>query len=142
MSFGYSVGDCIAGANLTFQLIQALSGAHCPSKEYQEALIELGCLQQTFLQVDRMTSNPTLSPATVNAASHIVLSSMTLIGDFLEKTKKYRKRLDGSHSGNAASDSWRKVGWVLFKKDELKALKDALHIKLSNVSLLLDTAKL
>ncbi|KAG4439639.1 hypothetical protein IFR05_004888 [Cadophora sp. M221] len=141
MSFGYSVGDFIAGANLSYQLIQALSGVHCPSEEYREALIELGCLQQTFLQVGRMTSNPNMSPATINAASHIVLSSMTLIGDFLTRTQKYRERLSGRDQGSAAADSWRKVGWVMFRKDELKALKDALHLKLTSVSLLLDTAQ-
>jgi len=142
MSFGYSVGDFITGANLSYQLIQALSGAHCPSEEYREALIELGCMQHTFLPVGRMTTNPTLSPDTVNAAAHIALSSMTLIGDFLTKTKKYRERLSGREAGNAASDSWRKVGWVLFKKDDLKALRDALHIKLTSISLLLETARL
>ncbi|KAH7317759.1 hypothetical protein BKA65DRAFT_107761 [Rhexocercosporidium sp. MPI-PUGE-AT-0058] len=88
-----------------------------------------------------MTSNPNMSPATINAASHIVLSSMTLIGDFLTRTHKYRERLSGRDRGSAAKDSWRKVGWIMFRKDELKALKDALHLKLTSVSLLLDTAQ-
>lgn len=142
MSFGYSIGDFIAGANLSYQLIRALSGSQGASVEYQDALIELGCLQQTFLQVGRMTSNPNLTPATINAASHIVLSSIGLIGDFLEKTKRYRERLCGNNSANTLSDSWQKMGWVLFKKEELKTLKDTLHVKLSNISLLLATAKL
>jgi hypothetical protein len=59
----------------------------------------------------------------------------------LAKTQKYRERLNGRESGNAVSDSWQKMGWVLFKKDELKALKEALHVKLTSVSLLIDTAQ-
>jgi hypothetical protein len=38
--------------------------------------------------------------------------------------------------------SWQKVGWALFKKEELKDLKDRLHVKLSSISVLLQTAKL
>jgi hypothetical protein len=87
MSFGYSIGDFIAGANLSYRLVQALSDTQCASVEFREAPMELGCLQQTFLQVGRMLSNPNLSAATINAAAHIVLSSITLIGEFLTKTE-------------------------------------------------------
>lgn len=142
MSFGYSIGDFLARANLSYQLIKALSGTKGAFIEYQEALVELGCLQQTFLQIGRMTTNPTLSPATINAASHIVLSSMGLIGDFLERTKRYRGKFNGRLMGSGVSESWQKMGWVLFTKEELRALTNALHIKLSNISLLLSTAQL
>ena len=141
MSFGYSIGDFIAGANLSYRLVQALSDTQCASVEFREALMELGCLQQTFLQVGRMLSNPNLSAATINAAAHIVLSSITLIGEFLTKTEKYRARLSGRTAGNGMS-SWQKVGWALFKKEELKDLKDRLHVKSSSISVLLQTAKL
>jgi hypothetical protein len=140
MSFGYSLGDFIAGANLTYRLIRALSRTQGACMEYQEAIMELGCLQQTFLQVGQMRPNRTVSRSTINAASHIVLSSIELIGDFLAKTQKYRERLCGVGSGNAMSDSWQKMGWVLFKKEELKALRDTLHVKLTNIGILLATA--
>ncbi|KFY85218.1 hypothetical protein V500_08610 [Pseudogymnoascus sp. VKM F-4518 (FW-2643)] len=84
MSFGYSIGDFIAGANLSYRLLQALSSSQGPSQEYQEALIEIGAIHQAFLQ---------------------------------------------------------KMGWVLFKKDELRALKDALHLNLNSISVLLATAQ-
>jgi hypothetical protein len=67
MSFGYSAGDFIAGGNLIYQLIKALSGTQCPSEEYQEALKELGCFEHIFIQVGQMAENPT----TINAASHV-----------------------------------------------------------------------
>ncbi|OBT52271.1 hypothetical protein VE04_07263 [Pseudogymnoascus sp. 24MN13] len=141
MSFGYSIGDFIAGANLSYKLFKALSSSRGATQEYQEAVMEIGAMHQAFLQVGRMTSNPTVSHATINAASCIVLSSMSIIDDFLERTKRYRERLCGRTQGNMLSDSWQKMGWALFGKEELKALKDALHTKLSSISVLLATAQ-
>ena len=141
MSFGYSVGDFIAGANLSYQLIKALSGTQGSCIEYQEAIIELGCIQQAFFQVGQMYSNPNLNSATLNAASHIVCSSIELIGGFLERTKEYRRALSGSNSENAMSRSWQKIGWTLFKREELRTLKDALSLRLSSISVLLAALK-
>jgi hypothetical protein len=135
MSFGYSVGDFIAGANLTYRLIRALSASQGASIEYQEAMVELGAIQQAFLQVSQMRASSILSQATINAASHIIISSLEIIGRFLDKSQKYQRRLSGG-------DSWCKIGWALFKKDELKGLRDSLHVKLSAVNLLLSSARL
>jgi hypothetical protein len=98
MSFGYSVGDFIAGANLSYRLIKALSETQGAFLEYQEAIAEVASLQQMFLQqmfltVSQMRANSTLSQATINSAQLIVMSSMELIGAFLAKTQKYRERL-------------------------------------------------
>jgi hypothetical protein len=141
MSFGYSVGDFIAGANLSYQLIQALSGSRGASIEYQEAIAEIATLQETFLTVSQMRANSTLSQATINMAQLIVMSSMELIGTFLSRTQKYREKLCGRRSGGNVSDSWQKVGWMLFKKEELRQLRGELHLKLSHISLLLATAQ-
>lgn len=86
-----------------------------------------------------MKPNATVSRATINAAAYIVLSSVALIDGFLAKTQKYRQKLGGS---NGLSDSWQKMGWALFTKEELKGLKEALHLKLSNIAVLLATAQL
>jgi hypothetical protein len=99
MSFGYSFGDFVAGANLSYRLIRALSETRGASLEYQEAISELASMQHTFLQVGQMRPSSTLSRATINAASHIVLSSVNLIAEFLEKTKKYQEQFCGSGSG-------------------------------------------
>lgn len=142
MSFGYSLRDFIAGANISYRLLRALAESSGACIEYQEAIAELASMQQTFLRVGHMQPSQTLHRSTINAAAHIVLSSVALIGDFLAKTQKYRERLSGSGAGNAMSDSWQKMGWVLFKKEELKALRDALHLRLTNIGVLLATAQL
>lgn len=142
MSFGYSFGDFVVGANLAYRLIQALSETRGASLAYQEAINELASMQQAFIQVGQMRPSSTLSQATINAASQIVLSSINLIAEFLEKTKKYREQFCGSRSSNAVTDGWRKMGWVMFKSDELKELRDSLHVKMTNIALLLSTAHL
>ncbi|KAE9378309.1 hypothetical protein N431DRAFT_306069, partial [Stipitochalara longipes BDJ] len=142
MSLGYSLGDFIEGANMTYRLIRAMAETKGACMEYQEAMSELGALQQTFLQVGHLSPSQTLSQATINAAAYIVLSSMELIGAFLLKTQKYRQRLARVGAGHPVSDSWQKMGWVLFKREELKALKDNLHLRLTNIGVLLSTAQM
>jgi hypothetical protein len=88
MSFGYSLGDFIAAANLSYQLIRVLSETKGACLEYQEAMMELGAMQQAFLQVSQMKHSDLLSRATTNSASHIVMSAMDIIADFLERSKQ------------------------------------------------------
>lgn len=60
---------------------------------------------------------------------------------FWRKQKGTESGYAGGHQ-EILSDSWQKMGWVLFKKDELRALKDALHLNLNSISVLLATAQL
>ncbi|CAH0052820.1 unnamed protein product [Clonostachys solani] len=147
MSFGYSVGDFITGANITYRLIRVLADSSGASEEYQEAMLELSAMQQAFLQVSQMTQNPVIPQATVNSASHIVMSAMDIISHFLDRSRRYREKLGGgtNSGGNEGSmsrieDSWTKVGWSLFKKEELKDLRDRLHSRLSSIQLLLSAS--
>ncbi|KAM5348874.1 hypothetical protein ACJ41O_008697 [Fusarium nematophilum] len=139
MSFGYSVGDVIAGANLTYRLLRIMADTKGASVEYLEAMSELSAMQQAFLQISQIRSHEMLPPATVNAASHIVLSSMDTIAKFLERTKHYQRQLEDPRA-SAFQNSWYKVGWTLYRSHELCALRDALHSRLTSVQVLLSAA--
>lgn len=117
MSFGYSVGDFIAGANLTYQLIRVLSETNSACLACQEAMMELGAMQQAFLQVSQLKYSDMLSMATTNSASYIVMSAMDIITNFLERTKQYRKKLRNSDSATGIGGSWCKIGLLLFKEE-------------------------
>lgn len=140
MSFGFSVGDFLAGANLAYRLIRALSESRGSSMEYQEVIQELGCIQHTFLHIELINSRRVFSQATINAISHILGSSMEVMGRFLQQTEKYRKSLSGNGGQSLAADSWRKIGWSLFQKEELIGLRSTLQTRLAAVNILVSAA--
>lgn len=127
----------MAGANLAYQLLRTLSDSQGSSKEYQEVIQELGCVQQTFLHVEQMHSCNLFSKATLNAISYIINSSVDVMSNFFARTEKYRQSLSGN---GGYMDSWRKVGWSLFKKEELAGLRDTLQTRLTAISILVSTA--
>lgn len=142
MSFGWSIGDLLAGANLTYTLINNLSDSQGACIEYQEAISELSAFQNAFLKIERLRASNTVDPALLNGAFHLVSSAMGLIGDFLEKTKVYRRRCQAGSPGSMISATWLKAGWTLFRKDELVTLKTELNAKLALLSLLLAAANM
>ena len=82
-----------------------------------------------------------LNQSTINALRHQVDSARAPIEAFLEKTEKYRRSLGGSGGlGSSVKDIWRKMGWSLHKKDDVKALRDVLQLRLLSINILLSTA--
>lgn len=51
--------------------------------------------------------------------------------------EKHKKALSKGGSGNRAQDSWRKIGWALIKKQEIKEIDDALRGDICTISLVL-----
>ncbi|KAI0154207.1 hypothetical protein GGR57DRAFT_492264 [Xylariaceae sp. FL1272] len=126
MSFGFGVGDFIAGANLAHKLIRVMTESRGASIEYQEALAELCGIQQVFIQITQLSRNDILPKSTLNALAQIIMPSMAIIADFLDR--------------GGLESSWCKVGWALFRRDELKMLRDTLHARLSAINTLLAAA--
>jgi hypothetical protein len=141
MSFGFSVGDLIGAANLTYRLIKALQGSHDAGEDYRAAIHELGCMQQAFIRVSCLGANENVSQATFTSASFIVMGSMDIIESFLAKTKKYDRRLGGLGTSGMAQNL-RKVGWTLYKAEDMKKLRETLHARLTSVNVLLVAANL
>ena len=140
MSFGFSVGDFVAAANLAYKLVLALSDSSGSSMEYQQLILDLSCVRRTLLQVEQMKNANQLNPSTINALRYQVENTKQPIRAFLEKTEKYRKALGGFGPSNTVKDSWRKIGWSLLKTDEVKALRDLLQLRLLSINILLSTA--
>jgi hypothetical protein len=141
MSFGFSVGDLITAANLTYRLIKALHGSQDAGEEYRAAIDELGCFQQALIRVSCLRSNKDFPKATFESASCIIMKSMDIIQSFLDRTKKYDRRL-GSLGSSGFAHGLRKVGWTLFKAEDMKKLRDTLHARLSALGVLLAAANL
>jgi len=141
MSFGFSVGDIISAANLTYRLIKALHGSQDAGEEYRAAINELGCVQQALIRVSCLGSNKDFPQATFESASCIIMGSMDIIKSFLDRTKKYDRRLGGLGTPGFAQ-GLRKVGWTLFKEEDMKKLREALHARLAALGVLLAAANL
>ncbi|KAI0429678.1 hypothetical protein F5Y09DRAFT_309765 [Xylaria sp. FL1042] len=137
MSFGFSVGDIIAGANLAYKLIRVMTETRGASIEYQEALAELCGIQQVFIQITQLSRNEMLPKATLNSLVQISMPSMKIIADFLHRTQHYQAKLS---QGGGLSSSWCKAGWTLYRKEELNLLRDTLHARLSAINTLLAAA--
>ncbi|CAJ2505113.1 Uu.00g125070.m01.CDS01 [Anthostomella pinea] len=138
MSFGYSVGDFLGGANLTYRLIRALSDSRGASAEYQEAVTELRATEQAFMQAGNLARSNMFTQDVMNGIACIVLSSVEIIESFFEHTRALQSRLgQGRRSINS---SWSKIGWQLFGRDELLVLKRQLHERLTSVNTLIAAA--
>lgn len=140
MSFGFSAGDFISAATLTYKLIHALSDSSGSSIEYQQLIQDLSCVHRTLLQIDQMHQSHQLNQSTLHALAHQVDSTRKPIEDFLARTEKYRHSLTAGGSGNWGKDSWRKIGWSLHKKDEVRVLREVLQLRLLSINILLSTA--
>ncbi|KAI0162369.1 hypothetical protein GGR57DRAFT_498710 [Xylariaceae sp. FL1272] len=138
MSFGYSVGDFITGASLTYQLIQTLSSSRGACSEYQEALVELRAMEQAFIQAGNLIQAKTFAPDTLNGIACIALASIEMIQKFLDRTKDLKIRL--GHKACGVESSWAKIGWQLFGRDELRILKTQLHERLTSINTLITMA--
>src|SRR5271154_5775272 len=109
MSFGFSVGDFLAGAKLIADLTRVLSASKGASMEYQQLILDLQLVETTLIQIHQMCLASQLNTSAINALGWIVQSTKTSITDFTHRTKKYRESLSANGSGNKAKDIWLKI---------------------------------
>ncbi|KAI9744758.1 MAG: hypothetical protein M1818_001683 [Claussenomyces sp. TS43310] len=140
MSFGFSIGDFLAGAKLIADLTRVLSASKGASMEYQQLLMDLRCVEETLVQIDQMRLASQLHPSAINALCWIVNSTTSSIADFMLRTRKYQQSLSTKGSGNKAKDLWRKIGWSMYKPAEIKSLQQRLQLDLGSINCLLSLA--
>jgi len=92
MSFGFSVGDFLAGAKLIADLTRALSASKGASMEYQQLILDLQVVEITLVQIDQMRLASQLNTSALNALCWIAQSTATSIADFMQRTKKYQEQ--------------------------------------------------
>jgi hypothetical protein len=141
MSFGFSVGDFVGAANLTYKLITALREHQDTGEEYHAAIDELNCYQTALMRVGYLARKKIVPRDTFDAASHIVMQSMEIIQSHLEQTKKYDQKL-GRTGVSGARQSLMRARWTLYKSDDMKKLRDSLQRRNASLQLLLQCAGL
>lgn len=113
MSFGFSIGDFLAGASLAYKLSQSLSSATGSEKDYKDLIAELHVVHKVLLQVEDLRVSNQLAQATLNSRLFITNSATEAMEAFVHSIEPYRTSLSGSGSGNVAKDAWKKGKWAL-----------------------------
>ena len=114
MSFGFSVGDFLNGVTLACDLIGALSSSRGSSLEYQQLIRELEVVRLTCMQIENLRSSQQLNLSLLNALTHLVRACNKQMEQCAATVECYRESLQPGGSGNAITDSWKKMGWSLF----------------------------
>ena len=138
MSFGFSLGDFIAVGILIAQISSALHESTGASAEYQSLLLRLDTLMETIRIADLSIRGSQLLPI---SATNAILKHLEQCSAHLRKfnaiIEKHRKSLSKGGSGNRMKDSWRKIGWSLFTKEEIKEISGALDQDINAISMML-----
>jgi hypothetical protein len=136
--FGFSVGDFVAGASLIADIVRSLNDVKGSKSEYRALSETLQSLNQAltvshivYLQWDTVVIHPQYE----NNASTLLKGMgearqkcLDLMQSFLYKTGHYDDAFIQDR-GNRASRDFKKVTW-LFKKGDVKALREELNIQL------------
>jgi hypothetical protein len=113
MSFGFSVGDFIAGAQLAYKLCKAVSDVKGSAKELQELVTQLDVVHKVLIQVDQLRATNQLAQPTVNALLFVVNTANETMGSFLHQNQPYFESLKAGGSGFSATDAYRKLKWPM-----------------------------
>ncbi|KAK0664539.1 hypothetical protein QBC41DRAFT_197057, partial [Cercophora samala] len=142
MSFGCSVGDFIAGAGMAQKLCLLMTTSSDASAEYQAAMKEIHLIQQAFIHVGQLSERHVSLPRdTVNSAAFLISSTLDTMSKFLKRTEDLKESSSTSEPPNIR-DSWCRIGWAIYGKDELEELREKLHNCLAALNLLLSAANL
>lgn len=115
MSFGWSVGDIIAGIGVLIKVYKALDDSSGAKASYSQLNLELSALQNALLGIQRVGSQVQLDEA--------VLNCHQCINTFVVRIAKF-KGIDKENGGSRWSfDAFKKnvraVEWAMCKKGEI-----------------------
>jgi hypothetical protein len=137
MSFGCSIGDFIAAAELITNITNSLRDAGGSKSEYQELVRELEYLQSTLQHLDRLGSSKSSSSTTLDSIKCAALSCRNPLQEFLHKIEKYDKSLGvrGTNRGFRATTD--KLRWSFGHKVEVCKLQNYLNVHVGTINILL-----
>ena len=127
-----SFGDIVTAVNIVHSIYKALSDSMGASHDYQCLIMELRSFEQALKIVDLAI---TVSPPTGRDALDIAAETTTcleLLKTFDDRIRSYQKALGGRKGA-----SWRKIGWSLFKADEVASFRQKISQHKQNITMFL-----
>lgn len=142
-TFG-SFGDVISLISLVLQVRRALGDSAGASEDHQALIAELDSFSH-LLHVVRealtIHDNPRKLPNSVrNAMKQGLLSSAALLADFYKDVERYSGSLRQGGSGSVIRDSWMKVEWALYKKEDVRQMRRRLADQVGRINALLSVS--
>ena len=128
-----SIGEIVTAAKLVHSIYKALSDSMGASYDYQCLISELRSFERALKIVDYAI---TVAPPTGRDALNIAAETTTcleLLKMFHDRIKSYQKALGGRKGA-----SWRKIGWSLFKADEVANFRQKISQHKQNITLFLN----
>jgi hypothetical protein len=130
-----SFGDIVTAANIVCSIYKALSDSMGSSYEYQCLIDELRSFERALRTVDFVIAMTPPSGDLAQGIAQETTTCLALLNAFLNRIQKYQKTLGRDRKGAAAS--WRKIGWSLFKADEVASLREKLFQHKQNIIIFL-----
>jgi hypothetical protein len=125
-----SFGDIVTAANIVHSIYKALSDSMGASGDYQCLITELRDFEKALKFVDfAITVAPPTGRDALDIAAEIT-TCLELLNAFHDRIKSYQKALGGRKGA-----SWRKIGWSLFKADEVANFRQKIIQHKQNITL-------
>lgn len=123
-----SFGDIVTAADLALRIAKALSSSSGSSYEYQYLIQELNSLAYVLRLCDTATRTGMLQKDVANGLDAEVSRCREVMDALWDRIRGYQKAL-GKRGSSRSESSWRKIGWALFKTQDVQEtrLKLATH---------------
>lgn len=121
-----SFGDVVAAASLAAKVFKALSDSTGSSFEYQSLVGESNALSNVLKLVEIALRSSTLNHAVVEGINAEAVRCRLVLEKLWDKIKGYQKTLGCAAEGSWTKSSWRKIGWGLFKADDIESFRSKL----------------
>lgn len=141
MSFGFSVGDFIAAANLIKDIISALNTSS--TSEYRELKLELYGLQRALDEIEHLKCDG-IDEAALNAVKVAALMCQHPLNEFASKLKKFETLgEDPATSGRSRVKLYTlKLRWGFTMEEEVQRLRAYLIAHVGSLNMRLTTLSL
>ena len=144
-----SFGDIVTAVDLALRISKALSSSAGSSYEYQYLIQELDALAHVLQLADTATRTGMLQPDVVHALVAEIARCREVMNGLWERIRGYHKALGeplegGSKWGKRAAlgSSWRKIGWALFKTQDVQETRTKLATHRANLTTLMTACNL
>jgi hypothetical protein len=128
-----SFGDIVTAVGIVHSICKVLSDSMGASYDYQCLIAELRSFEKALKIVDlAITVAPPTGRDALDIAAEIT-TCLELLNAFHDRIKSYQKALGGRKGA-----SWRKIGWTLFKADEVANFKQKISQHKQNILLYLN----